>query len=182
MTADARMLSSASTAGRSRHGPGFAPASRPGGNRCVPPHWRHYPTAIKLTDELVLSLLPKRTRKAGGHDHTDVRAWKKVIEGHAELLGTRRRIAHHPVDTRLDVRSGTIGVGAIGLMAIGVAPVPSFEIYASAQERLRSKEADQRPIGIDDLKNHRLRVNQLNDKLRQFLARTFSPYARPIPR
>jgi hypothetical protein len=139
---------------------------------------------FKLTDELVLSVLPKRVRKSGGHDHPDVKAWKKAIEGHSDLLSVRRRIAHHPVDAtyKTGPHSALIGAAIPGSSMPGNADlVPSFEIYASAQERLRSKEKNEMPLGVGDLKTHRVQVNQLRDRLHAFLAGTFAAHAKVSP-
>jgi hypothetical protein len=53
-----------------------------------------------LTDELVRSVLPKRVRKSGGHDHQSVKAWEAAKLDYHGLLGIRRRIAHHPLVVR----------------------------------------------------------------------------------
>jgi hypothetical protein len=52
---------------------------------------------LSLTDELLLSLLPKKDPPIGGHDHADVRAWNDIRKSIIALLPDRNRIAHHPV-------------------------------------------------------------------------------------
>src|SRR5580704_18065915 len=47
---------------------------------------------LDLTEELVKSVLPKRTKKSGGHD--------PAVADFEKLLGTRRRIAHQPIMVR----------------------------------------------------------------------------------
>jgi hypothetical protein len=55
---------------------------------------------LGLTDELVLSVLPEKERKSGGHDHPSVKAWQEAIKGFDTLLAVRRRIAHQPIAPR----------------------------------------------------------------------------------
>src|SRR5271163_2220003 len=80
---------------------------------------------LGLTDELVLSVLPKKDRKSGGHDHPSVKAWKAAKSGFSDLLAIRRRIAHHPAEVK------TAPYGRDHRLGWDPSPAVSFEIYAS---------------------------------------------------
>jgi hypothetical protein len=84
---------------------------------------------FNLVDEIVRSVLPKRLRKSGGHDHPSVKAWIKAKGDYQMLLSVRRRIAHHPVG----VRRGSI---YLDVSFTDVPPPSWFEIYVSEHERL----------------------------------------------
>jgi hypothetical protein len=44
-------------------------------------------TRLKLVDELLRAVLPKRKRKSGGHDHPDVKKWNTLRSNLEDLLG-----------------------------------------------------------------------------------------------
>ena len=113
-----------------------------------------------LTDEIVRSVLPKRPKRSGAHEHPSVKAWDAARDGYQELLATRRRIAHHPVG----IRSEPFRVG----MPIGVEPPSWFEIYVSQHERLREKSSDLPPLNVSDLKSHLAAVVALQARLHRF--------------
>jgi hypothetical protein len=123
-----------------------------------------------LTDEIVRSVLPKRPKRSGSHEHPDVRAWVKAKGDYQNLLGTRRRIAHHPIM----VRQEPFRVG----MATGEAPPSWFEIYVSQHEGLREKSSDLPPLRIDHLKAHFIAVAQLRDRLHRFF---YDVLTKPAP-
>lgn len=52
---------------------------------------------LKLTDELLRTVLPQREKKDGGHDHPDVTRWVDVMNAINDLLPTRNLLAHSPV-------------------------------------------------------------------------------------
>jgi hypothetical protein len=113
-----------------------------------------------LTDEIVQSALPKKTRKSGGHDHPSIKVWKVATADFKKLLAIRRRIAHHPVMEKVDPPSTTFGPEG--------PPRSWFEIYVGQHEQLRSKSADLPALAIDDLNEHWRAVYALSDKLRHF--------------
>jgi len=115
---------------------------------------------FSLTDELVRSVLPKRVKKSGGHDHPSVTAWNKAKDGYQELLAVRRRIAHHPVT----IRWRPFAVGD----PINTPPPSWFEIYISQHEQLREKSADIPPLRIEDLRKHLAAVERLRERLHHF--------------
>jgi hypothetical protein len=117
---------------------------------------------------------PERPKKDGGHDHPSLKAWKATIKDHGKLLHTRRRIAHHPVEIRVDAGRSTapLGLHPVGLQTIGLGqfePARSwFAIYVNQHERLRENSANLPPLLLQDLKNHLVAVNTLRDRLRKF--------------
>jgi hypothetical protein len=136
---------------------------------CVGPHEQsaiiYYRTPgldvrFGLTDEIVRSVLPKRPKKSGSHDHPSVRAWVAAKGDYPNLLGMRRRIAHHPIM----IRQEPFRVG----MAAGESPPSWFEIYVSQHEGLRKKSSNLPALRIDDLKTHLIAVNQLKGRLHRF--------------
>jgi hypothetical protein len=54
-------------------------------------------TRLKLADELVMTVLPKRERQDGGHDAPIVIEWKAIQQEFRELMETRNHLAHWPV-------------------------------------------------------------------------------------
>jgi hypothetical protein len=52
---------------------------------------------MSLADELVALALPTRLRKSGGHDHPDLKKWKKIRDQFDALTTPRNQLAHHPV-------------------------------------------------------------------------------------
>jgi hypothetical protein len=118
---------------------------------------------LNLTDEIVKSVLPKTARKSGGHDHVSVKSWKAAIKDFRDLLGVRRRIAHHP---------NTIKYGASWPLILDLryllAPQSWFEIYVSQHEQLRSGELP--ALKLDDLKAHLTAVEALRARLQYFFS------------
>ena len=128
---------------------------------------------LALVDELVLSALPRRKKKDGGHDHTDVKTWKELkveIEG---LFGTRSRIAHHPVEHGVAFKYRESGE----FVPIG-RPVPieqttfetSYWLYVSQGERLRGRHEDLKALKADDLSLHCQHVQRLAKQVNYFRA------------
>jgi len=142
-------------------------------------------TRLKLIDELALSALPKRERKSGGHDHPDVILWAKMRKRIENQLGTRRRIAHHPVlpMTAMKVRVTKDMMGELvkRLEIRHIETTTWFEIYASEAERLRGRDADTSPLKIDDLKNHCMQVRALVDQLDDFISKTLAKHLKSPP-
>ena len=55
---------------------------------------------LSLTDELLATLLPRRVKRNGGHDHHSVKQWKTVRKRIKDCLAVRRSIAHHPLNEK----------------------------------------------------------------------------------
>jgi hypothetical protein len=115
---------------------------------------------LNLVDELVKSVLPKRKRKSGGHDHPLVKQWNDIVAGIKNLLSVRRRIAHQPVQTTANLLLLFANPSAFNENA--------FRISPSDHEKLREKESDVSPIVIDDLREHLLAVDEFTQRLRGF--------------
>jgi hypothetical protein len=118
---------------------------------------------LKLVGELVLAFLPKLERAEGGHDHPNVVTWnalRKDIEGQ---LGTRARIAHHPVMTHPNLYE----VGDIFELH-DLLEVSWLEIYTSEGEQLRGRGKPPKPLLIDDLKSHNDAVIDVATRLGHF--------------
>ena len=115
---------------------------------------------LGLVDELVKSILPKRSRKSGGHDHPDVKLWKGISSDIRKLLSTRRRIAHHPVKA------------ITNFLLLFTYPEKyggaNLQIQASEYERLRQKDADISPLAISDLMMHAIATDEIGQKLERF--------------
>jgi hypothetical protein len=113
-------------------------------------------TRLQLTDELVRTVLPKRTRKSGGHDHPDVIAWNDLKNDIKNELSTRSRIAHNPVSDRRFLPPPKEGE-LRGLLHL----YSWLEIYVSDAEKLRGRHDDIQPLRVDDLSSHCTTVQRL---------------------
>jgi|ERR1700733_4291601 hypothetical protein len=108
---------------------------------------------VALVDELVAATLPKRTRKNGGHDHPDFKVWASVRKEIADLLGTRRRIAHHPMRAHIDLETSK---------GTRVHIEPSFA------ETLRGKSDKLSPLEQADLEQHVIKLQEVVNRLAVF--------------
>lgn len=131
-------------------------------------------TRLKLVDELVRTVLPKRERKDGGHDHEDVKTWNKFRKQIGEILPVRNRLAHHPVFQK----------------AIGPLPPPIyssaaatdlftfswFESYMSEPEQLRESDKELKPLMTGDLSSHRIETELVITNLEIFRRHVLSKY------
>jgi len=117
---------------------------------------------LKLVDELVRSVLPRRTRKSGGHDHPCVKSWVRTFGMIDPLFTTRRRIAHHRVEMKQ----------IHNMLAMFIRPDllgdDLFRISPSPHERVRAREADATPLMLDDLKKHIMDINKAAEAVRGF--------------
>lgn len=129
---------------------------------------------LKLTNELVKSALPKRERKAGGHDHSDVKEWNDIVAGFEKLLRIRSQIAHHPLMWRLRPTEVPDPVG-------GVVVESWFEIYVSHSEALREGSSKYKPLKLEDLQNHLVSVNQITFLLNNFARVTLPRHVATFP-
>jgi len=116
---------------------------------------------LNATDEMVLSRLPRPERASGGHQHPSVKEWKAIKNSVQDQLGTRRRIAHHPVNANGKFMQ-------IGLSTDAIAMISWFEIAAGQNEQLRTKSTNDDALDIDDLKDHWRAVNDLCTRLVSF--------------
>ena len=114
---------------------------------------------LSLTDEIVISVLPKPARKSGGHDLPEVTAWKAAITDFRNLLAIRRRIAHHPVAIRQQPLAWDVS-------RFDLPPPSWFEIYVNEHEQFRTGEIP--ALKVEDLKVHLLALTLLRDRLHHF--------------
>jgi hypothetical protein len=126
---------------------------------------------MTLVDDLVHSVLPKRVKKSGGHDHDDLKLWKDIVTDFKDLLQPRNQIAHHPVFFRSPLFPGPNA---------GSPPKDEteswFEIYVSQNERLRKRSKAYKPMLVSDLRDHLIAVNLIIDRLSRFLYQILRQY------
>jgi hypothetical protein len=111
---------------------------------------------LTLIDEIIKTVLPKRSSKPGSHDHMDVTCWKNILKITRDLMPIRNWIAHHPVNIRFS--TGHFSIDEM-----------SFTIYASSQERLRPRGKAFKRLTINDLRDHLKKTNALTGRLHDFL-------------
>jgi hypothetical protein len=117
-------------------------------------------TRLKLVDELVRTVLPKREKTSGAHDHSDLVLWDTLRKDIGALLGTRRRIAHHPVRAR----SGHSEDRPFWFLEES----SWLEIYESETERLRTGHDTAKPLKQDDLVDHVRDVHAVGTRAANF--------------
>jgi hypothetical protein len=131
---------------------------------------------LKLTDELFSSIAPKPERKNGGHPHPDVKIWGTVRKHIEDLLGTRRRIAHHPVSSIYQIGTAKIKAKDGEIIKWRDAPLESWwQNYVSEAERTRGRDEKTKPLKIADLKSHYANVQHASGHI--FLKTSVMPEA-----
>jgi hypothetical protein len=123
-----------------------------------------------LVNELVESILPRKERKNGGHDHKDLVQWRSLVAEIKTLLGARRRIAHHPVSesrNALSIMSQFEYGGRIFTYLMSDPTGPWMHISTGKHERLR-KSSSSEPLILTDLQKHLEDVQKLSGKLQKF--------------
>jgi hypothetical protein len=118
---------------------------------------------LKLVDELVRATLPQRAKKNGGHDHPDVKQWISVKAEITALLETRRRIAHHPMTSGLDLETSD---------GFWIQIAPSFA------ESLRGKDNKLKPLEQADLEQHAIKLQDVVNQLALFYQHTLPKHSR----
>lgn len=115
-----------------------------------------------LTNDLLVTVLPKRERPNGGKDHPAVITWLEIMKGLAKLLRIRNRIAHQPVSHKIEyARAGTARAGDLLW-------VSWFESHASQHERSKVRQAgENRSLKLSDLEDHLLSVGKLSGEIFQ---------------
>jgi hypothetical protein len=128
---------------------------------------------LKLTDELVRTVLPKK--KGGDHDHSDVKIWDCLRKRIGSLLPTRNRLAHNPVASKqiLPVPFSPIDSEAVSHLLT----LSWYESYVSDAERLRGHHDNVKPLTEPDLSTHRLEVEMVINELEIFRTNVISKYA-----
>jgi hypothetical protein len=134
-------------------------------------------TRIKLTDELIETVLPK-SQHSGGHKHPDAIAWSKIKKSVEDLLRVRSRIAHHPV--RENEVSFSIGDDeTLNSELIGF---PYYESYVSETEALRGKAYEPDTLIATDLEIHQHELKSLAKALLDYRIETLSKHTKALPR
>jgi hypothetical protein len=127
---------------------------------------------LGTTDELVRAELPNPERPSGGHLGESAKKWSEIRNELQGLLGTRRRIAHHPVNMNARLTEAEMEAGYVEVNSW-------FELAVGDNERLRTKSNTQPNLGIEELKTHWRLVNALTEKLQVFF-RKYIQKASPI--
>jgi hypothetical protein len=130
-------------------------------------------TRLQLIDELVRTVLPKRTRKSGGHDHPDVIAWNDLKNDIKNELSMRSRIAHNPVSSRRFLPPPKEGEKRSLLHLYSW-----LEIHVSDAEKLRGRHENTKPLRVDDLTIHGMTVQHLSSRLKDFYENTLSEHTK----
>ena len=119
---------------------------------------------MTTTREIVLSVLPEREKKDGGHDHPSVKSWKAIEKRFKKLLPVRRRIAHLPVGQGRVPRY----FAARYFRATSLSKAGPHTIEASANEKLRGRDTDNKQLTLDDLTEHLSSLGRLIGSLQTF--------------
>lgn len=114
---------------------------------------------LTLTDEVVRAVLPKH--KPGDHPHDDLKFWIDVLKQVRDLVPTRNRIAHHPVEVRHAAFYADVSY-------LDVPPDSWFEIYESQNEQLRGRSAGKSPLLVEDLRAHLTLTGGVSSLLHRF--------------
>ena len=128
---------------------------------------------LTLTDNLIQTILPPRTKKDGGHDHPTTKLWKKLLGEVKDELPFRNQLAHWPVDPHFEPKMDEAGVFIVDF---------TFASYASVGERLRGgKYAAAKKLKIEDVKNHIGRIGDVLARLKSFYDNEFAALPREQP-
>jgi hypothetical protein len=130
---------------------------------------------LKLTDELVRTVLPRREKEDGGHDHADVKIWESLRKKIVDLLPIRNRLAHHPVTNKKIVPEPT-GDDAVSIAVSRLTTLSWYESYVSDAERLRGGHEKAKPLMAPDLSNHRIAVEMIINELEIFRTHVLSKH------
>jgi hypothetical protein len=126
---------------------------------------------LELTSELMLSVLPQRTRQSGGHDHPDVKRWNTLIADIKSLLPTRNMLAHAPVVEKVHVD-------------ISLSTLESWiKIALSEHEKLRGRKITMGSaiIGVAEMQSHHKAVIALVNRLNDFYTDARARHAKFSP-
>jgi hypothetical protein len=112
---------------------------------------------LNLTNDLMITALPRRARKSGGHVHESVVKWKKLSNDVHRALQIRNQLAHSPVTFAVDL--GVVGDPRAKMDAW-------YSSYISFAEMLRGTNKTE--LRIKDINEHLRAVSDLNKRLKQF--------------
>ncbi len=116
---------------------------------------------LNLTTDLIESILPKRERPDGGHEHpTVIIIWRKLVKDIKDLLSIRNQLAHASVGV---VISSKIRIEDNSL----ISEESWLQVFTSQNEKLRGTEKP--PIKDSELPAHYAAVQDLVKRLAEFL-------------
>jgi hypothetical protein len=138
---------------------------------------------LSLTDELLRTVLPPRERESGGHDHQDVKYWNETRLTIIDMLSTRNRLAHHPVEQKKIVPvfikpDGTQSTDAESEAVSSLMTFSWYESYVSEAEKLRGRHENLKPLTTPDLSSHRVEIESLKTRLEIFRVHVLPKYAK----
>lgn len=124
---------------------------------------------IALTDELVLTVLPQRDAKGGGHDHAVVKEWRALKEAIRDANGIRRQLAHNP---RVPMMTSRTEDQKAEYWQFG------WALFMSDGESFR-KKGKPKMLGTSELKSHMKVLADLRRRLDRFRYVALPAYCRP---
>lgn len=137
---------------------------------------------VTLTDELMGWLLPKT--QSGGHHHPDLKEWNAICTEFRDLLPTRNRLAHHPVEGEIIewVIVPPKDSPSSGGHVVGHGYDSWFSIAESEQERLRGRGKKPERLDAGHLAAHLDRTTILARWLEQFWRDKLPVHVAALPR
>jgi hypothetical protein len=136
---------------------------------------------LGLVDEIVKSILPKKPKRGGSHEHQDVKKWNRVVKDCKSLLSFRRRVAHHPVRAQYEMKPAyrinpwyldqTSGVPKTAQA--------SNQIYVSQNEQSRGRDDGPLPLTIIDLQQHLHATHKLYSDINTYCT-VLAPYLKQV--
>jgi hypothetical protein len=125
----------------------------------------------QLVNALLETVLPQRPMN-GGTDHPDTLEWGRITKDMSDLLSTRNKIAHQPMEPHIDwMEEVDGGVGKTELW---------FEITTSEHDRARYG-GPRGSLNGDDLRKHINDVFLLKERLATFYLDKLKTYTRLLP-
>jgi hypothetical protein len=114
---------------------------------------------LTLTDEIVQSVMPQPSRKAGGHKTPSAREWIKIKREISSLLKVRNDIAHYPIYLAIELdEQGEIKDEGRAW----------WQIAESQSEQHRGRTSSKKPLALIDLVAHWIEVREIHGKLSRF--------------
>jgi hypothetical protein len=118
---------------------------------------------ITLTDDLVKTILPARTRPNGGKDDPITTLWKELHADLKSALHIRNHLAHCPAAPMAEPKISPPGSGAFFIVDT------YYASYTSSTEKLRGKAAKTPDtLKIEDVRDHIKSVSSYINRLRNF--------------
>jgi hypothetical protein len=115
---------------------------------------------LSLVDELVKTVLPKKGRERGGHDHPITKSWTTINNDIDSRLSFRNQLAHSPSGPMTKIEDKPDGSWHITDIW--------WASYISRPEQQRGKNRDFSEIKIEDIKSHLQALAKIWMDLRDF--------------